>query len=59
MCGTSEHAIASSIVGGISTTPRDANDADVRRQWPSLTANPPEGVKSEDWIKGGFKGAKC
>ena len=21
--------------------------------------NPPEGVKSEDWIKGGFKGAKC
>ena len=22
-------------------------------------ANPPEGVKSEEWIKGGFKGAKC
>ena len=22
-------------------------------------ANPPDGVKSEDWIKGGFKGAKC
>jgi branched-chain amino acid transport system substrate-binding protein len=21
--------------------------------------NPPDGVKSEDWIKGGFKGAKC
>lgn len=21
--------------------------------------NPPEGVKSEEWIKGGFKGAKC
>jgi branched-chain amino acid transport system substrate-binding protein len=21
--------------------------------------NPPEGAKSEDWIKGGFKGAKC
>ena len=22
-------------------------------------ANPPDGVKSEEWIKGGFKGAKC
>jgi branched-chain amino acid transport system substrate-binding protein len=21
--------------------------------------NPPDGVKSEEWIKGGFKGAKC
>jgi branched-chain amino acid transport system substrate-binding protein len=21
--------------------------------------NPPEGVKSEAWIKGGFQGAKC
>jgi len=28
-------------------------------RYPAECVNPPEGVKSEDWIKGGFKGAKC
>jgi branched-chain amino acid transport system substrate-binding protein len=32
--------------------------ADVVR-YPAECVNPPEGVKSEDWIKSGFKGAKC
>jgi branched-chain amino acid transport system substrate-binding protein len=27
--------------------------------YPAECVNPPEGVKSEEWIKGGFKGAKC
>ena len=27
--------------------------------YPAECANPPENVKSEEWIKGGFKGAKC
>jgi branched-chain amino acid transport system substrate-binding protein len=27
--------------------------------YPAECVNPPEGAKSEDWIKGGFKGAKC
>lgn len=27
--------------------------------YPAECVNPPDGVKSEDWIKGGFKGAKC
>ena len=27
--------------------------------YPADCVNPPEGVKSEEWIKGGFKGAKC
>jgi branched-chain amino acid transport system substrate-binding protein len=27
--------------------------------YPAECANPPEGVKSEEWIKGGFRGAKC
>jgi branched-chain amino acid transport system substrate-binding protein len=27
--------------------------------YPAECVNPPEGVKSEDWIKSGFKGAKC
>ena len=28
-------------------------------RFPAECVNPPEGVKSEDWIKGGMKGAKC
>lgn len=28
-------------------------------RYPAECVNPPEGAKSEDWIKGGFKGAKC
>jgi branched-chain amino acid transport system substrate-binding protein len=28
-------------------------------RYPAECVNPPEGVKSEEWIKGGFKGAKC
>jgi branched-chain amino acid transport system substrate-binding protein len=28
-------------------------------RYPAECVNPPDGVKSEDWIKGGFKGAKC
>lgn len=28
-------------------------------RYPAECVNPPEGVKSEDWIKGGFKGARC
>lgn len=27
--------------------------------YPAECVNPPDGVKAEDWIKGGFKGAKC
>lgn len=27
--------------------------------YPAECVNPPDGVKSEEWIKGGFKGAKC
>jgi branched-chain amino acid transport system substrate-binding protein len=27
--------------------------------YPAECVNPPEGVKSEEWIKAGFKGAKC
>jgi branched-chain amino acid transport system substrate-binding protein len=27
--------------------------------YPAECVNPPEGSKSEEWIKGGFKGAKC
>jgi len=27
--------------------------------YPAGCVNPPEGVKSDEWIKGGFKGAKC
>jgi branched-chain amino acid transport system substrate-binding protein len=27
--------------------------------YPAECVNPPEGIKSEDWIKGGLKGAKC
>lgn len=27
--------------------------------YPAECVNPPEGSKSEDWIKGGFKGGKC
>jgi branched-chain amino acid transport system substrate-binding protein len=27
--------------------------------YPAECVNPPEGVKSDDWIKGGMKGAKC
>jgi branched-chain amino acid transport system substrate-binding protein len=27
--------------------------------YPADCVNPPDGVKSEDWIKGGFKGARC
>lgn len=27
--------------------------------YPAECVNPPDGVKSSDWIKGGFKGAKC
>ena len=27
--------------------------------YPAECVNPPEGAKSEEWIKGGFKGAKC
>lgn len=29
------------------------------KYFPAECVNPPEGVKSEDWIKSGFKGAKC
>jgi branched-chain amino acid transport system substrate-binding protein len=32
--------------------------ADVAR-YPAECVNPPEGVKSEDWIKGGFANARC
>jgi branched-chain amino acid transport system substrate-binding protein len=32
--------------------------ADIVR-YPAECVNPPEGTKSEDWIKGGFKGARC
>ena len=28
-------------------------------RYPAGCVNPPEGAKSEEWIKGGFKGAKC
>ena len=28
-------------------------------RYPAECVNPPEGVRSEDWIKRGFKGAKC
>jgi branched-chain amino acid transport system substrate-binding protein len=28
-------------------------------RYPAECVNPPEGAKSDDWIKGGFKGAKC
>jgi branched-chain amino acid transport system substrate-binding protein len=28
-------------------------------RYPAECVNPPNGVKSEEWIKGGFKGAKC
>jgi branched-chain amino acid transport system substrate-binding protein len=28
-------------------------------RYPAECVNPPDGVKSEEWIKGGFKGAKC
>jgi branched-chain amino acid transport system substrate-binding protein len=28
-------------------------------RYPAECVNPPEDVKSEEWIKGGFKGAKC
>lgn len=27
--------------------------------YPADCVNPPDGMKGEDWIKGGFKGAKC
>ena len=27
--------------------------------FPAACVNPPEGVKSADWLKGGMKGAKC
>ena len=27
--------------------------------YPAECVNPPENVKSEEWIKGGFKGATC
>ena len=27
--------------------------------YPAECVNPPEGVKSVDWINGGMKGAKC
>jgi len=28
-------------------------------RFPAECVNPPEGIKSDDWVKGGFKGAKC
>ena len=28
-------------------------------RYPAECVNPPDGIKSEEWIKGGFKGAKC
>jgi branched-chain amino acid transport system substrate-binding protein len=31
---------------------------DIQR-FPAECVNPPANVKSEDWIKGGFPGAKC
>ena len=31
---------------------------DIQR-FPADCVNPPAGIKGEDWIKGGFKGAKC
>ena len=31
---------------------------DIQR-FPADCVNPPPGVKGEDWIKGGFAGAKC
>ena len=35
-----------------------ATITDVER-FPAECVNPPEGVKSDDWVKGGLKGAKC
>ena len=29
------------------------------KRYPAECVNPPDGVKSGDWIKGGFKGARC
>lgn len=41
----------------------DSNTGEVQllnvKRYPAECVNPPPGVKSADWIKGGFKGAKC
>ena len=48
---------------GYGITKWDANAGELKLEkvkfYPAQCVNPPEGVKSEEWIKAGMKGAKC
>jgi branched-chain amino acid transport system substrate-binding protein len=46
---------------GLFSFDKSKNQATVTqvKNYPAACVNPPEGVKSSDWIKSGFKGAAC
>jgi len=48
---------------GYGITKWDANAGELKLEkvkfYPAQCVNPPAGVKSEEWIKAGMKGAKC
>jgi branched-chain amino acid transport system substrate-binding protein len=58
--GKGHQAIQSTAYGRFKYDPASGQPTltDVTK-YPAECVNPPDGVKSEDWIKGGFKGAKC
>ena len=41
---------------GVATVAINSNDIE---RFPAECVNPPADMKAEDWIKSGFKGAKC